>query len=144
MTTQSEVTLVMVDDNADEIFLTRRLVRRDGIINNFVSEKKPERLFETLSDLRRVGIDTQKIILLLDINMPRVDGFETLKKVRASSAYKNVPVIMLSASDNEADMTESFALGANGYIVKPFRGEEFFAVLNSVPQVKHQLVPAAC
>jgi len=144
MAAQSEVTLVMVDDNADEIFLTRRLVRRDGIINNFVSEKKPERLFETLSELRRVGIDTQKIILLLDINMPRVDGFETLKKVRASSAYKNVPVIMLSASDNEADMTESFALGANGYIVKPFRGDDFFAVLNSVPQVKHQLVPAAC
>jgi two-component system response regulator len=144
MAEQSEVTLVMVDDNADEIFLTRRLVRRDGIINNFVSEKKPERLFETLSDLRRVGVDTQKIILLLDINMPRVDGFETLKKVRASSAYKNIPVIMLSASDNEADMTESFALGANGYIVKPFRGDDFFAVLNSVPQVKHQLVPAAC
>jgi len=59
MAAQSEVTLVMVDDNADEIFLTRRLVRRDGIINNFVSEKKPERLFETLSELRRVGIDTQ-------------------------------------------------------------------------------------
>ena len=143
MSAQPEITLVMVDDNADEIFLTRRLVRREGIINNFVSEKKPERLFETLSELRRVGVDTQKIILLLDINMPRVDGFETLKRIRSSSAYKNVPVIMLSASDNEADMTESFALGANGYIVKPFRGDEFFSVLNGMPQVKHQLVPAA-
>jgi CheY-like chemotaxis protein len=133
----------MVDDNADEIFLTRRLVRREGIINNFVSEKKPERLFEALEELRRVGVDTQNIILLLDISMPRVDGFEMLKRVRKSAAYKHVPVIMLSASDNEADMAEAYALGASGYIVKPFRGEEFFAVLNGLPQIKHQLVQAA-
>jgi CheY-like chemotaxis protein len=143
MAGQPEITLVMVDDNADEIFLTRRLVRREGIINNFVSEKKPERLFETLSELRRAGIDTQNIILLLDISMPRVDGFETLKRVRSSAAYRRVPVIMLSASDDEADMTEAFALGANGYIVKPFRGEEFFTVLNGLPHIKHQLVQAA-
>ena len=143
MTANADVTIVMVDDNADEIFLTRKLVRRDGIINNFVSERKPERLFETLADLRRAGVDTRKIILLLDINMPRVDGFEVLKQVRASSAYRDVPVIMLSASDDVADMAQATALGANGYLVKPFSGEDFFSVLNNVPQVKHQLVPAA-
>src|SRR4051794_32644865 len=138
------MTLVMVDDNADEIFLTRRLVRRDGIINNFVSEKKPERLLDTLGELRGMGVDPQKIIVLLDINMPRSDGFETLRRIRADADFKNVPVFMLSASDNEADVMEAMALGANGYMVKPFQGEEFFAALNNVPNVKHRLVPAVC
>jgi DNA-binding response OmpR family regulator len=141
---QSEITLVMVDDNADEIFLTRRLVRRDGIVNNFVSEKKPERLFDTLGDLRSIGVDPQKIIILLDINMPRADGFDTLRRIRANAEYKAVPVFMLSASDNEADVMEAMALGANGYMVKPFTGDDFFAALNNVPHVKHRLVPAAC
>ena len=106
----------MVDDNADEIFLTRRQVRRDGIVNNFVSEKKPEHLLTTLTELHKMGLDKTKIIVLLDINMPRVNGFETLKKIRADVEFKDVPVIMLSASDDESDMFEAFDLGASGYV----------------------------
>ncbi len=140
MINDSGITLVMVDDNADEIFLTRRQVRRDGIVNNFVSEKKPEHLFETLAELGKIGVEKEKIMILLDINMPRTNGFEMLKKVRADAKFKDVPVIMLSASDDEADMLDSFDLGANGYIVKPFRADEFFAALTNLPQVKYQLV----
>ena len=140
MATSSAVTLVMVDDNADEIFLTRRQVRRDGIVNNFVSEKKPEHLLTTLSELRKMGLDKSNIIVLLDINMPRVNGFETLKKIRADVEFKDVPVIMLSASDDESDMFEAFDLGASGYVVKPFKADEFFAALTNLPQIKYQLV----
>jgi DNA-binding response OmpR family regulator len=140
MINDSGITLVMVDDNADEIFLTRRQVRRDGIVNNFVSEKKPEHLFETLAELGKIGVAKEKIMILLDINMPRTNGFEMLKQVRADAKFKDVPVIMLSASDDEADMLDSFDLGANGYIVKPFRADEFFAALTNLPQVKYQLV----
>lgn len=140
MSTPSETTIVMVDDNIDEIFLTRRLVRRDGIVNNFVSEKKPERLLETLAELEDSGIDRSQILILLDVKMPRSDGFETLKRIRGHARFKDVPVIMLSASDDEADMFESFDLGANGYVVKPFSADEFFAALTNLPQVKHRLV----
>ncbi len=140
MATSSAVTLVMVDDNADEIFLTRRQVRRDGIVNNFVSEKKPEHLLATLTELHKMGLDKSKIIVLLDINMPRVSGFETLKKIRADAEFKDVPVIMLSASDDESDMFEAFDLGASGYVVKPFKADEFFAALTNLPQIKYQLV----
>jgi DNA-binding response OmpR family regulator len=130
----------MVDDNADEIFLTRRQVRRDGIVNNFVSEKKPENLLQTLTHLGKTGVDKSKIMVLLDINMPRSNGFDTLKKVRADREFKDVPVIMLSASDDAADMFEAFDLGASGYIVKPFKADEFFAALTNLPDVKYQLI----
>ncbi len=140
MPNTSEITLVMVDDNADEIFLTRRQVRRDGIVNNFVSEKKPEHLLQTLTHLGKTGVDKSKIMILLDINMPRANGFETLKKVRSDREFKDVPIIMLSASDDAADMFEAFDLGASGYIVKPFKADEFFAALTNLPQIKYQLI----
>lgn len=130
----------MVDDNADEIFLTRRQVRREGIVNNFVSEKKPERLIQALGELQAAGIDKSKVLILLDINMPRTNGFEALGILRNHPDYKEVPVIMLSASDDETDMFEAFDLGANGYVVKPFKADEFFAALSNIPGVKHQLV----
>ena len=140
MSSFSEITLVMVDDNADEIFLTRRQVRQEGIVNHFVSEKKPQRLLQTLSELQQMGVDKKRIMILLDINMPRSNGFETLKTLRECEEFKDVPVIMLSASDDEVDMFESFDLGANGYMVKPFRADEFFAALSNVRQIKYQLV----
>jgi CheY-like chemotaxis protein len=140
MTKLSELTLVMVDDNADEIFLTRRQVRKEGIVNNFVSERKPERLIEALAELEQAGIDKSKVLILLDIKMPRSNGFDTLGVLRAHPSYKDVPVIMLSVSDDETDMFEAFDLGANGYVVKPFKADEFFAALTNIPGVKHQLV----
>ena len=82
MSSFSEITLVMVDDNADEIFLTRRQVRQEGIVNHFESEKKPQRLLQTQTEVQQMGVDKKRIMILLDINMPRSNGFETLKTLR--------------------------------------------------------------
>ncbi|MBP1853549.1 response regulator [Rhizobium halophytocola] len=139
-TDQRALTILMVDDNQDEVFLTRRLLRRDGIVNNFVSERDPTRIFDTLDHLIELGGDRNRIMILLDLNMPQIDGFSVLRKIRKSKRYKDVTVIMLSASDDEGDMLDSFDKGANGYMVKPFRADEFFTVLNNVSHVRYQLV----
>ncbi|MHB8528640.1 MAG: response regulator [Caulobacteraceae bacterium] len=133
------VTMVMVDDNIDEIFLTRRQVRSHGIVNHFVSERKSENLFNTLNDLYTID-DQSNVLILLDINMPRQDGFETLRKIKANKQFKDLPVIMFSASDDETDMAKSMTLGANGYIVKPFTMDSFIGALGSVPEMKYHLV----
>lgn len=130
----------MVDDNIDEIFLTRRTVRKEGIINRFVSEKKPEHLVDTLDELVELGVEKSSFLILLDINMPKINGFETLKTIRSHPDYKDTPVLMLSASEDEADMRQSFELGGDGYIVKPFSGDEFFAAVQNIPKIKKQLV----
>lgn len=140
MANKAQFTILMVDDDEDEVFITRKLFRRSGIVNDFISERKPERLFSALSNVHENGSAAENVIILLDINMPRQDGFETLGKIRENPTYKDVPVIMLSASDNENDMELASELGANGYLVKPFSGEAFFAALDSVPQIRHQLV----
>jgi len=131
--------MVMVDDNVDEIFLTRRQVRSQGIVNHFVSERKSENLINTLTELYNVDA-VNNILILLDISMPRMDGFETLKKIRGHKQFKELPVIMFSASSDEADMTEAMSLGANGYMVKPFTIESFIGALGNVPQLKYHVV----
>ncbi|WP_394688726.1 response regulator [Hoeflea sp.] len=136
----SEATFVMVDDNVDEIFLTRRKVRRDGIVNRFVSERRPEKLFDSLDELIGMGVEKSSFMILLDVNMPRITGFELLKKIRNHPDYKETPVIMFSASNDEADIFEAMELGSDGYIVKPFTSEEFFAALTGVPRVKKRLL----
>jgi DNA-binding response OmpR family regulator len=97
-------------------------------------------LFPTLSSIHANKESGSNTIVLLDINMPRQDGFETLSKIRKDKTFRDIPVIMLSASDNEADMATAAKLGADGYLVKPFQSDVFFAALNHVPQVRHQLV----
>jgi two-component system response regulator len=133
------VTMVMVDDNLDEIFLARRQVRNQGIVNHFVSERKPENLMRTLTDLHNSD-ESGNILVLLDIKMPRTDGFEVLREIRANKRFKELPVIMFSASDDEADIAESAKLGANGYLVKPFTIDSFIGALGTVPEMKYNLV----
>ena len=137
---RTESTLIMVDDNIDEIFLTRRQVRREGIVNRFVSEKKPEHLLETLDELVELGISKDSFLVLLDISMPRFDGFELLKQIRGHSVYRDIPVLMLSASDNETDRYEAEKLGSDGYIVKPFSASAFFAAVRNIPAIKNQIL----
>ncbi len=140
MSTHQPVTMVMVDDNIDEIFLTRRQVRNQGIVNHFISERKSEDLIHTLVELYNGDEINSNILVLLDISMPRMDGFETLKAIRNHSQFHDLPVIMFSSSDDEADMARARELGANGYIVKPFTIDSFIGALGKLPQMKYNLV----
>jgi CheY-like chemotaxis protein len=139
MSAHFPVTMVMVDDSIDEVFLTRRQVRTQGIVNHFVSERKPENLIGTLIELYNQD-PLNNILVLLDINMPRMSGFETLREVREHPQFGDIPVVMFSASGDQADIAEAASLGANGYIVKPFTMDAFIAALGKVPKMKYCLV----
>lgn len=136
--TRSPLTLVMVDDNIDEIFLARRQARHQGIINRFVSEQKSENLIGTLTDLFESGV-ASNVLVLMDITMPKMDGFETLAAIRAHKQFASLPVVMFSASDDAADMDRAIDCGANGYLVKPFTIGIFMSALGGLPQIKYDL-----
>lgn len=136
------MTIVMVDDNQDELFLTRRRLRHEGFVNNVISEKDPARLFDVLDMISSAEGARRSMIILLDLNMPELNGIEVLQKIRKSKRYKDATVLMLSSSDDEADIMDALDEGADGYIVKPFRSDEFFAALSNVKSVRYQLVQA--
>ncbi len=71
-------------------------------------------------------------LILLDINMPRKDGKQVLKEIRANNLLKIIPVIMLTTSDQEKDIIDSYNLGVNAYISKPVRIKDFMEVVNKL------------
>jgi two-component system chemotaxis response regulator CheY len=72
--------------------------------------------------------------IILDINMPRLDGFGVLKKIRADKAYASIPVMMLTTEGQDEDMETALSLGANHYIVKPFKPSELIAAIEKLVQ----------
>jgi DNA-binding response OmpR family regulator len=87
----------------------------------------------------RTGRDAQAVIgdsgasfdvVLLDLMLPHVDGYELLTEIREDSRWRNVPVLILSAKGLESDVVRAFELGANDYVIKPFRPQELLARVN--------------
>jgi CheY-like chemotaxis protein len=70
--------------------------------------------------------------IMLDIKMPGIDGIEVLKNIRSSDKLRNVPVIMLTSSEMESDIIDSYSSGANGYVVKPINFDEFVTAIKGI------------
>jgi len=91
--------------------------------------------------------DVQSSLLLLDLKLPKVDGLEVLRQIKADPTLKMIPVVMLTSSRQEQDLVRSYALGVNAYVVKPMKFQDFvdavkqlsvfWAVINEVPQNLH-------
>jgi two-component system, chemotaxis family, response regulator Rcp1 len=126
--------LLLVEDNYGDVLLTKEAFRSAKIANNLTVAGDGE---EALRILRKEGpyadAPTPDIILL-DLNLPRMDGQEVLKAIRADPALKLIPVIVLTSSKADADIKQSYALKANGYVVKPVdfeRLKEIVALIES-------------
>jgi CheY-like chemotaxis protein len=90
---------------------------------------------EAMAFLRREGpnaLATRPVLILLDLNLPKMDGREVLAAVKADIDLKTIPIVILTTSDAESDITRSYQLQANCYLTKPVRLEEFEALVKSV------------
>lgn len=121
------VTIVLAEDDDGQASLVERNIRRAGFTNGFVRLKDGQ---EALDFFRSEGEYAGKpmpstVVLLLDINMPRIDGIEVLKQLRASKETETVPVIMLTTTDNPKEIDRCYQLGCNVYITKPVEPEAF-------------------
>ena len=121
--------ILLVEDNEDDIVLEQEALADAKLINLMHVVRDGE---EALSYLRRQGQyqDAQRPgLILLDINMPRKNGFEVLNEMKADAALMHIPVIMLTTSDNEADVVKSYAKGACSFITKPMDFDKFGEVV---------------
>lgn len=133
------LTIVQVDDNDDDIFLTHHQFLRSELPGRFLFQTKPEEIFTTLDELVTSGTSVDQILLLLDISMPRFDGFEMLQKIRSHHDYSALTVIMLSNSNSEDDKLKAFSAGCDGYLVKPFKIEDLYRAVPGVPYSRMRL-----
>jgi len=113
-----------VEDNADDEQLTLRAMRRSEVPNIIRVARDGE---EALQFLFGDGTITPKLpdLLLLDLKLPKVNGLEVLERVRKDERTKTMPIVVLTSSDEERDIVESYNLGANSYVRKPVDFDEF-------------------
>jgi CheY-like chemotaxis protein len=129
---KKEVVILLVEDNEGDIVLTVEALREAKIHNKVVVVRDGE---EALSYLYRDGkyADVEMPdIIFLDINLPRIDGKEVLTKIKNDDRLKFIPVVILTTSDSENDIMESYSNHANCYITKPVDFNKFLQVINMI------------
>lgn len=123
------VDLLLAEDNDNDAELAIRELRKHNLANNLFHVRDGEEALHFIfaegrfSQTRSVN-HTPKVILL-DIQMPKVNGIEVLQRIRSDERTKMIPVVMLTSSRQDPDIQRSYALGANSYIVKPVNFEGF-------------------
>ncbi|MDT5043074.1 MAG: hypothetical protein QOE51_4059 [Actinoplanes sp.] len=118
-----EGTILLVDDNPDDVTLTLRAFRTNNITNQVDVVSDGE---EALNYLLPAGESRPKpVLILLDINLPKVSGLEVLRRIRTDDRTRYVSVVVLSTSSEDRDIVESYNLGANSYVRKPVVFTEF-------------------
>lgn len=120
--------ILLVEDNPKDVELTRRALQRSSITNGLiVVEDGVEALKYFFGEDGKSGctIDDLPVVVLLDLKLPRVDGLEVLRRMRADKKTKLVPVVVLTSSSEEKDVIESYNLGANSYVRKPVKFADF-------------------
>ena len=106
--------VILVDDDEDDRFLVHQAFKAFSSIYLLQALEKPEELFQLLDD--SVVLPA---LILLDLNMPLMNGFEVLKQLRSRMAYAAIPIVILTTSEAESDRRLARDLGANSFITKP-------------------------
>jgi CheY-like chemotaxis protein len=127
--------VLMAEDDEHDIVATKRAWKASQMANPLYIVNNGE---ECLDYLYRRGTYADPAssprpgILLLDLNMPRMDGLETLQHIRSNELFRSLPVIILTTSKAEEDRVQSYELGANAYIVKPIGFDNFSEAIRTI------------
>ena len=127
-TPRQSILILLVEDDEGHQLLIQENLRAGGIVNDVVRLRDGQ---EALDYLLRRGQwqDPAKSprpgLILLDIKMPKIDGFTVLEKIKSNPQLRLIPVLMLTSTDDQSEVNRCYTLGANSYVVKPVKYEEF-------------------
>jgi CheY-like chemotaxis protein len=123
-----QIEILLVEDNPEDAEMTMRALRKNNLVNRLHWAKDGAEALEYL-----FANDRQKPkLVLLDLKMPKVDGIEVLRRMKSDPVVRTIPVVVMTSSNEERDVVETYRLGANSYIVKPV---EFEAFLETVAKI---------
>jgi two-component system response regulator len=125
---QQQIEILLVEDNPYEAELTIRNLKKHHLANKLLHiDDGAEALDFIFSEgkYKTNGVVQTPKLILLDLKLPKVDGLEILRRIKADPVTKMIPVVVLTSSNQEKDIIESYKLGANSYIVKPVDFDAF-------------------
>lgn len=129
------VEVLIVEDNPDDLALTLMALRKGKLTNEIVVARDGVEALDFLfGRAEHAGRDTarQPRVVLLDLKLPRLDGHEVLRAIRGNPLTQHLPVIVMTSSDQDRDVLESYELKANSYVVKPVSFDQFHAAVTQV------------
>jgi CheY-like chemotaxis protein len=127
--------VLLVEDNPQEAELTIRALKKRTLANHFVHVHDGQEAIDFIFNRGRYkGKEIYEMpkVVLLDLKLPKLDGLEVLRQIRADDRTRLMPVVVLTSSRVDRDVIEAYALGANSYIVKPVDFENFLEVVSNI------------
>ncbi len=128
MNDTNAVEILLVEDSPEDLELALRALRKSKLTNRIqVARDGAEALEFIFAEGQHAGrrVEHTPKVILLDLKLPKVDGLEVLRRVKADARTKSIPVVVLTSSKEQKDIVESYKLGVNSYIVKPVNFEGF-------------------
>lgn len=122
--------ILLVEDNPDDEALTLRALKKHNILNEVTVARDGAEALSIIFDDR--GMVNQPAVILLDLKLPKVDGLEVLRRIRAAAPTRHIPVVVLTSSKEQEDVLNSYDCGANAYVRKPVNFSEFAEAVSTI------------
>ena len=126
-----QVTIVLVEDDPGHALLIQKNLRRAGVINPVVHLADGQQALDYLLNSQEPRRPSPMLILL-DLNMPVIDGYQVLTKIKADPRTRSIPVVILTTTDNPVEISRCYELGCNVYVTKPVEYDKFSAAIQSL------------
>jgi CheY-like chemotaxis protein len=143
MTTRTSIVILMADDDEDDILLTQKALRQGKLLNELYCVRDGEELMDYLlhqGAYMEAAQAPRPGIVLLDLNMPKKDGREALREIKANPDLKDIPIVVFTTSKAEEDIYRSYKLGVNSFITKPVTFERLIEVMQMIGKYWFEIV----
>lgn len=141
---KNQIIILMADDDDDDYLLTKKALKKSKLLNKLCRVKDGEELLDYLKVRGKYEGKADECVrpgvILLDLNMPRVDGRQALKEIKSDPKLRDIPVVIFTTSKAEEDIYRSYKLGVNSFITKPVTFESLIEVMKALGKYWFEIV----